>query len=470
MTTLTPSESGPSSPFLPARPSFFRRMIVTVPTFFVLVGLAAVAYWGHETGWKIKYGQRDVAQQGRAHTEEIRPVVRLLPSNPRAERQPLPGQNIRIEFGSARDTNTVGIDIASVWPTKLTEQIAAGGEVMFDPSRIAKLSSRAGGVTRRVFKTAGDPVRVGEVLALLDSADVGRAKSEFQQALVQVRLRERRRDDLVGAKTVTSEVAIREAEAALKESDVRLLAASQALTNLGLTVQPADYRGLTTSDAVKRMRFLGVEDASSRLDAFDATANLLPIRASFTGIVLNVDIVAGEVVEAGKALFVIVDPTRMWVTLHLSPEEAVRVAAGQNVFYRPDGTLREFPGAVKSVGSVVDETTRTVPIRAEFENDTGSLRASTLGRGHIVLREVPNAVVVPHDSVQSFRGSSVVFVRHPDFLKPDGPKAFDVRLVTIGGKDERNTEIVAGLSQGEIVAAKGSDLLLTELTRAMAKR
>lgn len=470
MSILTPSQPGLHPPRLPARPNLFRRLSVTIPTFVVLVSLAAVAYWGHETGWRIGGRVSDADLGDRAPVEEFHPVVRLSTSNSGAERLPLPGQNIRIEFGSAHDADVFGIDITSVWPTKLTEQITAGGEVYFDPTRLAKISSRAGGVTRRVLKVVGDSVRVGEVMALIDSADVGRAKLEFQHSLVQVRLRERRRDDLVSAQSVTSSAAIREAETALKEADVRLLAASQALTNLGLPVKAADCRGRSTADVVKQMQFLGVEDAATQLLAGEATSNLLPVRASFTGIVLTADVVPGEVVDAGKALFVIVDPTRVWVTLHVNPEETVRVQARQKVFFRPDGTLREFPGEIISVGSVIDESTRTVPIRVEFDNAAGSLRASTLGRGRIILREVANTHVVPHNSVQTFRGASVVFARHPDFLKPDGPKAFDVRVVTIGGKDERNIEIVSGLTQGEIVAAKGSELLLAELTKAITKR
>ncbi len=63
-----------------------------------------------------------------------------------------------------------------------------------------------------------------------------------------------------------------------------------------------------------------------------------------------------------------------------------------------------------------------------------------------------------------------MFVRDPDFLKPAGPKAFHVRVVKTGGKDDRHTEILAGLTPGEIVATKGGGLLLGELTRAAADR
>ena len=198
---------------------------------------------------------------------------------------------------------------------------------------------------RRVYKAAGDSVQAGEVLALIDSIEVGKAKAEFQHALVQARLRERRRDDLVGSKSASSPAAIREAEAALKEADVQVLATSQTLTNLGLPLKSAEYRALTPKDVAQRIRLLGVEDAVKDLDV--VTANLLPVRASFKGVVLSADAVAGEVVEAGKALFAIVDPSRVWVTVNVGPEESRRVAVSQQVYFRPDGSAREYPATVQ---------------------------------------------------------------------------------------------------------------------------
>jgi cobalt-zinc-cadmium efflux system membrane fusion protein len=444
-------------------------LVGLLPTALVLAGLAGAAIWGHATGWDFT-GRKPDAGHPVATGDGPRPVVRVEPAGPAsAPDLPLPGRNVRVEFDSAAEVEQLGIGITPVWTAGLTEQVTAAGEVQFDPARVARLPARVGGVTRRVFKTIGDPVRAGEVIALVESPEVGKAKAEFQQALVQVRLRERTRDDLIGAKTATSPAAIREAEAALKEAEVRLIAAAQALTNLGLPVQPADYRGLAPAEVVRRMRLLGVEDAAG-LDPADMTANLLPVRTPFAGVVLTADVVAGEVVEAGKALFVVVDPSRVWVTLHVGPEDARRAAVGQKMFFRPDGDPREHQAAVVWVGTAADETTRTVPVRAEADNTTGAMRASALGRGRVVFREVPKAVVVPHESVQLFHGRTVVFVRDPDFLKPGGPKAFHVRVVRTGGKDDRNTEILAGLAQGEIVATKGSDVLLGELMRSVGNQ
>ena len=469
MGTPAPSLNGPPPSPTRTRLLVLRWLTRSLPTAVVLAGLAMTAYWGHATGWEFTNAKPGSGQPTTAPSDTTSSIVAVVSAAPgTATAHLLSGKSVRIEFASAEAVDAAGIDITPVWQTTLTEQVTAGGEITFDPNRLARLGARAGGVTRRVFKAPGDPVRAGELLALIDSAEVGRRKAEFQQALVQARLREKTRDDLVGAKTVASPAAVREAEAALKEADVRVLAAAQLLTNLGLPVRPADYRGLSPVEAGKRLRLLGLEEVTADLSG--TTGNMLPVRSPFSGVLLLADAVAGEVVETGKTLFVVVDPSRVWITLHLSTEAARRAKVGQKVLFREDGGRGEHPATVVFVGTAADETTRTVPVRAEAENTTGALRASSLGRGRLVFREEPSALVVPHEAVYSFRGQTLVFVRDPDFLKRDGPKAFHVRVVKTGGRDERNTEILAGLSAGEIVAAKGSGFLLGELTRAVEDR
>lgn len=460
MDTATPSARNSA----PVSVSPLRWLVGAVPNVVVLAILGGAAYWGHATGWNFAPKSRD-AELAPAEEDAAGPAVRFLPTDSTAEELPLPGRRARIEFGPAGQVEASTFGITPAWRTAMTEQVSAAGEVQFDPSRVAKLSPRAGGVTWRVHKAAGDAVRAGDVLALIESPEVGRVKAEFQHALVQARLREKTRDDLVSAKAAKSPAELREAEAAFKESAVRVIAAAQALTNLGLPVKPEDYRGLAPAEAARRMRDLGTENVGGT-EATNAATNLLPLRAPFPGVVLSADTVAGEVVEAGKVLFVVVDPSRVWVTLNLGPEEARGVKVGQKVFFRPDGSPREHPASVVWIGPAVDEATRTLPVRAAAENNAGALRASSLGRGRVVLREEPAALVVPHGAVHTFQGRALVFVRDPDFLKPAGPKAFHARVVKTGGRDDRHSEILAGLAAGDIVATTGSAAFLEELEKA----
>lgn len=450
----------------PYRPGLLRRLVGGAAAVVIIAALATVAYFGHATGWRFGTQKRPPVATDMAHDGLGIATVRV--GRAVGDPSPLPPalrREFAVEFDSAEAAEKAGIDIIPAWKSAVTEAVNASGEVLFDPSRVTRVSARASGTAWQVFKAAGDPVQVGDVLALVNSAEVGKAKAEFQQALATARLKQKAVDNLGAAGTGVAEQRRREAEAASKDAEVRLLAAGQALSNLGLQVKAADYRALPLDEVVKRMRLLGVPEQTAGVDADAATANLLPVRSTLGGVVLTANLVAGEAAESGKALFVVVDPSRLWLTLHVSAEDAPRVAVGQAVHFRPDGAAREVSGKLTWMGTSADETTRTVPVRVELENRDGQLRSGSLGRGRIVLREEPEALVVPADAVQSVDGSAVVFVRDPDFLKPSGRKAFTLRAVQTGARDGGNVEVARGLAAGEVVATRGSGLLLSEIKR-----
>ena len=67
----------------------------------------------------------------------------------------------------------------------MRETVVANGEIRFDPTRVAHLSSRSGGTVSVVFKQLGDTVHAGDVLALVDAVQISQAKSKLLQAMVQ---------------------------------------------------------------------------------------------------------------------------------------------------------------------------------------------------------------------------------------------------------------------------------------------
>jgi cobalt-zinc-cadmium efflux system membrane fusion protein len=372
-----------------------------------------------------------------------------------------------IRFASAAAVDDAGIDITPAWTGLALETVSGSAELGFDPGRYARLSSRAAGTAWRVFGRVGDRVRSGDLLALVDAADVGRAKSDLQVALVQVRLKSQAAKDLETAPVQERQRA--EAQAALREAEVRLLAAEQALVNLGLPPPTGELRALSAGEVADRLQSLGVPaDVARRPAALPPPGTLLPVRASRAGMVLKADVVAGEAVEPGKVLFVVTDPSRLRLTVHVPPKDAGLVKVGQQVRFRPDGAAADAVGQVSWVGVTADETTRTVPVWADVPNPDGRLRAATLGTGRVVLRDEPAAVLVPALAVQSVGEVPVVFVRDRGFLNAGGPKAFHVRPILLGARTGTEIEVIAGLWPGEVVATKGSSVLLNELRKDLA--
>lgn len=377
----------------------------------------------------------------------------------------------RIQFESAEAVEKVGIDIALVQERPVIEAVVANGEVLYDQTRAAQPTSRVAGTVWRVEKQIGDKVRKGEVLALIDAADVGRAKGEFLQAIAQVRLkqstlerlRQLTKDEIIAGRQ------FREAEAAYQEMRIRLQSAQQTLVNLDLPVRAESFADMDTEEIGHQIQFLGLPaDLVKSLDATSTTSNLFPLRSSLNGVVVDRNVVESAVVDTSTKLFELADVSQMWLTLNVRQEDARYISLGQPVLFQPSDSKGEpeVQSTVAWISTAADDQTRTIKVRVALSNMDGRLRANTFGRGRIVLREEPSAIVVPSEAVHWDGSCHVVFVRDKNYFQEDAPKFFHVRSVRIGVKDGDTTEIIAGLLTGEVIASKNSVVLEAQLLKS----
>ena len=183
------------------------------------------------------------------------------------------------------------------------------------------------------------------------------------------------------------------------------------------------------------------------------------------GVLVEVDAVSGEVIDSKKRLFMIADPRSMTAILQVPAEEAPYLQLGQKVEFEIDGARFKKAGIIDWISPEMDSQTRTVQVRSNLENADGRLRANAFGTGHILLREEPQGVVVPESALQWDGDCNVVFVRTKNYFEKDAPKFFEVRKVIPGVKTARGTEIIVGVLPGEVVAAKGSDILRSQLLK-----
>lgn len=493
----------------------------SIPTLLVLAGAGAIGWWGHHTGWKLpkfselngKVAEKDdwCAEHNVPESQCVEcdptlmpkakargwckvhgvpectldhPELAQLPKPPvvtaadldRAKRaldfadRPANNPNCRthlrrIQFATAQDADKSGIAVEPVWTAPAVESITAPGEIGYDQTRVAHLSARSPGTVWRVFKHLGQEVKAGEVLALVDAAEVGKTKSELLQAFALLQLKEQTVASIKESAGAVPVARVREAEAAAREAEIRLGAACQALTNLGLPLKVSDVRQLSVEQLQAKLHLLGIPpDVAKLLDPATATSNLLPLVAPMDGVVVSREVVAGEVVDVTRILFEVVDTRSLWLTFDVKGEDAHRVKLGQTVRFKPDNGREELSGKVAWRSTHADPKTRTVKVRADLADPDGRQTANTFGSGRVILREEEKAVSVPTEAVQWDGCCSVVFVRDKDYLKSDF-KVFHVRKVRTGARDDKNTEIIAGVLPGELVVTKGSGLLLTELLR-----
>ena len=373
----------------------------------------------------------------------------------------------RIQFTSTESVAKAGVDVDVVGESSMSDFITSDAELIFDPSRVGILSSKASGTIAAVYKKEGDRVSSGEILALIDAAVVGQLKTEFVQHTVQYRLRKDtvQRLESIAAGGAIAGKNMTEAEAALQESKVSVLSTRQLLANLGLNV-PDESETLDPQALMMRLEFLGLP--SHLIDSLPPgtkNANLVPIISPHDGVLVSSEAVVGTVVEASRPLMTVSDPAKLWLVVNVRQEDAKYIRINLPVRFRSDGGDQQAEGTISWISPSVDPKTRTLKARVEIDNSDGRLLGKTFGVSRIILREEPHAVVVPHEAVQSTQDAHYVFVRDKNYFDENSPRVFHVRQVRLGAENNGFVELLAGALPGEVVAVKGSNVLLAHLLR-----
>ncbi len=330
---LTPAgHSPPTSPGASNGAATRSRFWRALPNVLTVAALALVFFYGHHTGWQLprisglfasapaagdwcpehlvpdsqcveckpellgrakEYGfcaKHGVAECVLCHPElsqaagdprtpqyDTLAALALIPRGENNSRNML--HKRRVQLASAAAAERVGIEVDMVQERPVNEAITANGEIKFDPTRVAHLSSRSAGSVAVAFKHLGDRVKAGDILALVDAVQVGQTKSQLLQAIVQSRARKVNYERFVKSGDGVAAIAVADAKTALQEAEVALISARQALVNLGLEV-PDEFADASPQTIADSLRFLGIPaDVLKGLPAPTLSANLIAIRA-----------------------------------------------------------------------------------------------------------------------------------------------------------------------------------------------
>jgi RND family efflux transporter MFP subunit len=170
------------------------------------------------------------------------------------------------------------------------------------------------------------------------------------------------------------------------------------------------------------------------------------ITAPMDGVVLRRDGEVGEIAEVGQILFRVGVLKPLQVVAEVNEEDIPRVAVGQSVLLRtdafPEGRLA---GTVREITPMGDAVAKTYRIRVALPDDT-PLKPGMSVEANVVIREKPNALLIPADAVQ---GTAVAVV---------AGDRIERRTLELGIRGNRAVEVVAGLQEGERVASPLPDL------------
>jgi cobalt-zinc-cadmium efflux system membrane fusion protein len=331
------------------------------------------------------------------------------------------------------------IKVAVAGPGVLRATLEVPAEVQFNPDRLVHVRPRVPGVASEVRRKVGDRVRTGDVLAVLESRELGRAKADYLAALARERLARAnyRREEKLRQKNISSERDYLQARQNHEEAVIQRKEAEHALHALG--VSEAEVRALP-------------DEPDDRLTRYELVS---PQR----GVVVQRHLVLGEVLEgaAAEAPFVVADLSSVWVELTLYQKDLPRVRKGQKAILRFGHGVPDATGVIDYVTPSVEESTRTASARVVLANPEGHWRPGLFITGVIEVGEESVPLVVPKTAVLFLNEQQVIFVEHEDGFEPTP--------VTLGRSDREQVEITAGLNPGDRYAAENALTLKAQLIK-----
>ncbi len=335
--------------------------------------------------------------------------------------------------------NLQSVTTVVVGPPSAAEPTRLNGRLTWDEDHTVRIFTPVTGRVSRILVSTGQQVRSGQSLALIASSDFGQAQADVSRATADQTLATR---SLVRLRDLLAHgiVATKEVEAAEADS-LRAAAERQRAT--------------------ARLSLLGGDSAT--------TIQGFALKAPLGGLVVERAITPGQEVRPDQMLasapslmaplFVITDPTRLWVDLDVPERDLPGLVVGQwmtlNVLARPDRPIR---GRITLIGSSVDPATRTVKIRGTIDNPRLELKAEMLVSAEVSVTG-QLALGVPAKAVFLEGDRHVVFVEERTGV---------FRHVEVAAGPERVglVSVTAGVRPGDRVVVDGS-LLLNQLYHAL---
>ena len=277
-----------------------------------------------------------------------------------------------------------------------------------------------------------------------ESPDMTTVASEINGRVVELDVPEGRR---VAAGQLLARLDDAEARASLRQARARLTNARDRLERLkklrkqSVSSQQAYEDALSAFDAADG----AYREARTRLDK-------TTIMAPFAGVLGLRQVNVGQVVESGTPLVEISQVDPLELRFSVPQRHAGRVEVGQAVRGRVGSCGDSFEGEVQAIDPRVDPNTRHLHLQARVQNPEGRLYPGMAVSLRLVVGEIPDAIVVPQESIVRQGTKHIVWVL-------DAENRAEQRIVELGQFFVDGVHVTKGLAVGTPVVSAGHQKL-----------
>ncbi|GAA6621537.1 efflux RND transporter periplasmic adaptor subunit [Scytonema sp. NUACC26] len=258
----------------------------------------------------------------------------------------------------------------------------------------------------------------------------------------------RRRDAL------ESETKLAEAKAELTKTASRrdVIDAENKLKRAQASVEVAKKR-IQLSNATYQTRLQQLGNSGN-------TKGLVTVSAPISGRVADREATLGQSFEdTGGELMTIVNDSRVYATANIYEKDLGKVRTGQRVSLKvasvPNRTLS---GRITVVGSVVEDETRVVPVKAAIDNPGGVLKPGMFAELEVLTDQTSTATLaIPSSAIVEANGKKQVYIQNGNAYQPVE--------VTLGQTSGDLVEVKTGLFEGDTIVTQRAPQLYAQSLR-----
>lgn len=353
---------------------------------------------------------------------------------------------------------------------EMTEQILA--DAVLAPQAQAAIVPKITAPVKKFFVQRGQHVKVGQLLAELESADLAAAALDNKgsylaaQAGYDTAVKAQVPEDQLKAE---SDLAQARANLALNQSIVKSrkqLYAEGAISGRDLdTAEAALVQAQAAYDAASKhidsLRNVSHEaalkaaqgqltSAESKLNGARAQAGYAEIRSPIDGVVTDRPLFAGETAAAGAPLLTIMDTAYLLAKTHIAQSHAQRLQTGQSASVIVPGVADPVPAKIEMISPALDPGSTTVEVWLKIVNKNAALKAGTPVKVSITGRKQDHAIHLPAKAILTAQdGTKSVMLIGSDGMAHR-------KAVQTGMESGDDVQIVSGVSLTDTVIVGGA--------------
>ncbi len=336
-----------------------------------------------------------------------------------------------------------------------------------------KIGTRTTGLVQKMFIDIGDYVKKGQLIAIIDQREFKKNIQKIKSQIKKAKDKLKQIDQLYPVKIKEAEKNLQVAKAEYQFAQWKFKREKQLLKE-GFTTKE-DFEIAKRQLKTKKAKLKLAEETLKRLKLEYKTEKKLAqddikilkkelekakIKLSYTeiyspidGIVSNVVAREGETLVAGLQageLVTILKPDKLEIQIFVDETDIGKVKPGQKVIYNVDAYPDKlFRGKITKIypEPIVKQNIvyylAIVPVKKDYAY---YLRPEMTVYTKIIAGIKKNAIIIPNSAVRFEKGKQYVYV-----IKNGKPQ---IRYIKTGWIDEKHTEVLEGLKEGEIIATK----------------